>query len=78
MNVGVREAKTHLSELLRRVQNGETITIERYGKPVARLIAIPESAAQRRSLGPWKQAWGVPEEAFSSEVDAAVADLFNQ
>lgn len=77
MNVGIHEAKIHLSELLRRVQQGETITIERYGKPVARLVAIPELAAAQRSLGVWEAAWDVPEDAFSAETDAAVADLFN-
>ena len=36
--VGSYEAKTHLSQLLERVEHGETITITRHGKPVARLV----------------------------------------
>ncbi len=32
------EAKTHLSALLRRVQNGESITITKHGVPVAKLV----------------------------------------
>ena len=40
--VNVQDAKTRLSELLQRVQNGEEITIAKYGKPVARLVAIDE------------------------------------
>ena len=42
--VGSYEAKTHLPQLLERVEHGETITITRHGKPVARLVpavAIP-------------------------------------
>jgi len=35
--VNVHEAKTHLSRLLERVENGETITIARAGRPVADL-----------------------------------------
>lgn len=36
--VNIHEAKTHLSSLLARVENGETITIARAGRPVADLI----------------------------------------
>ena len=37
-SVGTFEAKTHLSALLERVANGETIEITRRGIPVARLV----------------------------------------
>jgi prevent-host-death family protein len=43
--VGVHEAKTHLSRLLRAVEAGEEVTIVRDGTPVARLVP-----ARRRSL----------------------------
>jgi prevent-host-death family protein len=36
--VGLFEAKTHLSALVNRVQRGEEITITKHGTPVARLI----------------------------------------
>ena len=35
--VGAFEAKTHLSELLKRVEKGERIVITRHGTPVAEL-----------------------------------------
>lgn len=35
--VSTAEAKKHLSDLLQRVQSGESFTITRYGKPVATL-----------------------------------------
>ncbi len=38
--VGAFEAKTHLSQLLERAANGETITITRRGTPIARLVPI--------------------------------------
>jgi prevent-host-death family protein len=41
--VGVYDAKTHLPRLLDDVERGETITITRHGKPVARLVPIVES-----------------------------------
>lgn len=39
-SVNVHEAKTRLSELLARVEEGEEFTIARAGKPVARLVRI--------------------------------------
>jgi prevent-host-death family protein len=42
--VGSFEAKTHMSQLLERVAQGEEITITKHGKPVARLVpAVPEA-----------------------------------
>ena len=43
----ISEAKTHLSELLERVQNGEEIVIAKSGKPIARLTAIAPQPARR-------------------------------
>ncbi|MYD93174.1 MAG: type II toxin-antitoxin system Phd/YefM family antitoxin [Chloroflexi bacterium] len=38
--IGAYEAKTHLSSLLDRVARGESLTITRHGKPVARLVPV--------------------------------------
>ncbi len=38
--VGIFEAKTHLSALLERVAQGEEITITRHGSAVARLVPV--------------------------------------
>lgn len=38
ITLGAFEAKTHLSQLLERIERGEEFIITRYGKPVARLI----------------------------------------
>jgi prevent-host-death family protein len=38
--VGVHEAKTHLSKLLERALAGEEIVITRSGEPVARLVPV--------------------------------------
>jgi prevent-host-death family protein len=46
--VGAFEAKTHLSHLLDQVERGETITITRHGRPVARLIPIAGSSRDER------------------------------
>jgi prevent-host-death family protein len=45
--VGAFEAKTHLAALLERVEHGETITITRHGKPVAKLVPIDQRDPQQ-------------------------------
>ena len=40
--VSAYETKTHLAELLRRVQRGESITITKHGVPVAKLVPMEE------------------------------------
>ena len=42
--VGAYEAKTHLSELLEKVEAGEEITITKHGAPVAKLVPIKRKA----------------------------------
>jgi prevent-host-death family protein len=45
--IGAFEAKTHLAELLDRVEHGESLTITRHGRPVAQLV--PVAATQNRA-----------------------------
>jgi len=48
--VGAYEARTHFSDLLARVENGDEITITRHGTPIAYLIPVRRKATpeQRR------------------------------
>ncbi len=46
--VGVRELRQRASELLRRVEAGETIQVTDRGRPVALLAPLPESAPLER------------------------------
>jgi prevent-host-death family protein len=48
IEVGTYDAKTRLSELLEKVEGGETVVITRHGRPVARLV--PEAEAQRQRV----------------------------
>jgi prevent-host-death family protein len=47
--VGAYEAKTHLSQLLDRVAEGERVTITKHGRPVAVLIPAGEEPAMDRT-----------------------------
>lgn len=65
IEVGVHEAKTNLSRLLRRVAGGEEVLITRSGEPVARLV--PVRNRRRRLLG--RDAGRI---AIAADFDAAL------
>jgi prevent-host-death family protein len=43
--MGLFEAKTHLSELVARVEAGDEIVITRHNKPVAKIVPIADVSA---------------------------------
>ncbi|HEY1935496.1 MAG TPA: type II toxin-antitoxin system prevent-host-death family antitoxin [Acetobacteraceae bacterium] len=54
LTVNLAQAKSHLSELLDRVEAGEDIVITRHGKPVARVSAVAEPKRPLRSLAAFR------------------------
>jgi prevent-host-death family protein len=46
--VNVHEAKTHLSNLLSRVAEGEEVIIAKAGRPIARLVPIERRGRGRK------------------------------
>lgn len=75
VEVGVHEAKTTLSELLRRVAMGEEVTITRGGEPVARLV--PAARRRRRDLGLDEGLFTVPEN-FNDPLPDDLLDAFGR
>ena len=49
-SIGAYEVKTHLPRLLDRVAQGESLTITRHGRPVARLVPVENEARNRARL----------------------------
>jgi prevent-host-death family protein len=70
--VGVHEAKTKLSQLLRRVQAGEEVTILRGGTPVARLVPVKPA---KRQLGQDVGRFVVPDD-FDAPLDDETLEAF--
>jgi antitoxin (DNA-binding transcriptional repressor) of toxin-antitoxin stability system len=54
---GVAEAKNNFTHLLDRVQEGESITITRHGKPIAELRATPTETKAKLTLEERQAKW---------------------
>jgi len=72
--VGIHHAKTHLSELLRRVATGEEILIVRGREPVARLVPA-DPVGPTRQLGMDAGAYDVPDD-FDAPLPEEVLAAF--
>lgn len=70
--VGVHEAKTHLSQLLRRVAAGEEVVILRGRTPVARLVPAESPV---RKLGLDREVLKVPDD-FDAPLSAEILTAF--
>jgi prevent-host-death family protein len=73
--VNVHEAKTHLSQLLARVAEGETVIIAKAGRPVARLSPIDDDERAKVRIGFMAGEITVPDD-FDRMWEDEIADLF--
>jgi len=68
MEVTVQEAKTQLSQLLRRVEAGEEVVIRRGREPVAMLVRVPARSGKRAI-------WGDLEGSMADDFDDVPEDF---
>ena len=65
-------AKTHLSQLLARVEAGEELVLARSGRPIARLIPYRPQGVSRR-FGGWRgRVW------IADDFDAPLPDSIDE
>ena len=69
--VGIHEAKTQLSKLVQRVQDGEEVLIERRGVPVARLVSVPAE----RSFATARNRYAADELFMADDFDELPVDI---
>jgi prevent-host-death family protein len=74
VEVNIHEAKTHLSRLIDRVEQGEEVTIMRSNVPVAKLVAVGPSGA-KRELGWARGEFTVPDD-FDAPLPPDLEDSF--
>ncbi|MES0197739.1 type II toxin-antitoxin system prevent-host-death family antitoxin [Mesorhizobium sp. M0011] len=60
--VNIRDAKAHLSRLVRRAAQGESFVIAKAGKPLARIVPIEQPALQARRVGFMAGQFSVPDD----------------
>jgi prevent-host-death family protein len=75
MDVGVHEAKTHFSKLLRRVAAGEEVVIRRGGRVVAKLV--PAGDPSPRQFGVDEGRYRVPDD-FDAPLPDELLDAFDR
>ena len=75
MQVNMHEAKSKLSQLVDAALSGESVTIARAGRPVAKLVALSDSDEQPifGALKGWEVDW----EAFD-QADAGIQSQFEE
>jgi prevent-host-death family protein len=75
--LNVHEAKARLSELLDRVERGETVVIARRNKPVAELRPVPAPTEKpRRPIGLAKGKIHIAPDAFAPMSEEELADWY--
>jgi prevent-host-death family protein len=71
--INIHAAKTTLSALIEQVEAGEEITIARAGKPVAKLVPIPQEDMTPRKLGMLAGRYQMPknfDDLYADEIQA--------
>ena len=72
--VNIHEAKTQLSKLIAQVEAGESVTLARAGRPVARLVPI-EAVDSVREPGVWRGQVQIADDF--DELPVEVSDAFD-
>ncbi|MGQ0650726.1 MAG: type II toxin-antitoxin system Phd/YefM family antitoxin [Betaproteobacteria bacterium] len=71
MDVGTKELRKHLSDVLDRVARGERILVRRRGRPAAALVPLGERTGRLPSLASFRARIRVRGRPLSAEVVAA-------
>ena len=79
LEVGIKEAKSGLSRLIKAALNGERVVITNRGKALVRLTPeIAKTANRRAAFGAWKELLAdLPPNWDSPESKAEVSALFD-
>ncbi|MDR0958882.1 MAG: type II toxin-antitoxin system prevent-host-death family antitoxin [Propionibacteriaceae bacterium] len=53
LTLNIQDAKAQLSRLVSAAENGGDVVIARHGKPVVKLVPIPDKAPRPLGIMPW-------------------------
>jgi prevent-host-death family protein len=75
MEINIHDAKTNLSKLIQKAENGEEVIIARAGKPAVKLVPVP-ARPRRRIIGSAKGKVWISDDFDSPETNTEIEDLF--
>jgi prevent-host-death family protein len=75
VHFNMHDAKTHLSRIIERVENGEEVIIDRAGKPVAKIVPLARRV-HRTSIGSLAGRLDLSGDWDSPQTNAEVATDF--
>ncbi len=75
MEINIHDAKTNLSKLIQKAENGEEVIIARAGKPAVKLVPVP-ARPRRRIIGSAKGKVWISDDFNSPETNKEIEDLF--
>lgn len=70
IKTNIHDAKTHLSEYLAKLGEGETILLCKRNKPLAEIRLLPRQPAKRRPIGLAAGSFSVPASFFEALPEA--------
>jgi antitoxin (DNA-binding transcriptional repressor) of toxin-antitoxin stability system len=73
IKLNIHEAKTHLSEYLTKLEEGETILLCRRNTPIAEIRPLPTLPKKPRPIGLAKKVFRVPEAFFEPLPEELIA-----
>lgn len=77
--VNIHEAKAHLSEMLVKVEQGETVVIARRNKPIAQLVPMAEEQPKKppRKFGLAEGEFTIPDDFFDPMTEEELAEWYD-
>ena len=73
--IPIHQAKTNLSQLVRRAAEGEIILIGAYGNATAKLVAVDQAEKPKKIFGAMKEEFEVPDD-FDAPLPDDLLDAF--
>jgi antitoxin (DNA-binding transcriptional repressor) of toxin-antitoxin stability system len=73
IKLNIHEAKTHLSEYLAKLEEGETIVLCRRNTPIAEIRPLPTISKKPRPIGLAKKVFRVPQAFFEPLPEELIA-----
>jgi prevent-host-death family protein len=75
--LSVHEAKAHFSEVLKRVEAGETVVVTRHNKAVAEIKPVAAQTS-KRVFGAFEGQLDIPDEAFAPLTEEELKDWYGE